>query len=89
LYNTPASLAQLNNYNTDFDRNLVQFPGCAFKQETIMFGNGANFSNETTFIFKDLNDFKATACIELMKKLQQTIGNCAPTVSKTCRSEQG
>jgi hypothetical protein len=49
----------------------------------------SNFSNETTFIFKDLNDFKATACVELMKKMEQTIGNCAPTVAKTCRSEQG
>jgi aubergine len=41
LYNTPASLAQLNNYNTDIERSLVQFAGRALKQETIMFGNGA------------------------------------------------
>jgi hypothetical protein len=28
----------------------------------------SNFSNQTTFIFKDLKGFKATACIELMEE---------------------
>lgn len=46
IYDTPTSMQHLNNFNTDIDRNLVQFPGRALRQETIQFGAGASVTND-------------------------------------------